>query len=167
MHLRAMEVFLDISSLHMLTRNGSRPSEQVRSTHISTLIYNEAEMSLVLQFGLRAHSASFWGSQVLVAQSRLLLQHPSPQLGSIYHMVHIPSRYHHASTKLKPILAIPIALRVIYRDQFIRGPFHLGAFSLPIATAAVLWIIFISIVFILPQRNVSFFVVVLKIFTRC
>ncbi|KAF5319623.1 hypothetical protein D9619_008815 [Psilocybe cf. subviscida] len=49
--------------------------------------------------------------------------------------------------------AIPIALRVIYRDQFIRGPFHLGAFSLPIATVAVLWIIFISIVFILPQVN--------------
>lgn len=49
--------------------------------------------------------------------------------------------------------AIPIALRVIYRDQFVRGPFHLGAFSYPIAIAAVLWISFISIVFILPQAN--------------
>ncbi|PPQ69401.1 hypothetical protein CVT25_004634 [Psilocybe cyanescens] len=48
---------------------------------------------------------------------------------------------------------IPIALRVIYRDQFVRGPFHLGAFSYPVAIVAVLWIIFISIIFILPQIN--------------
>ncbi|KAF8907053.1 APC amino acid permease [Gymnopilus junonius] len=48
---------------------------------------------------------------------------------------------------------IPIALRVIYRDQFVRGPFHLGAFSYPVAVAAVAWIIFITIAFILPQIN--------------
>ncbi|KAF8966775.1 APC amino acid permease [Flammula alnicola] len=48
---------------------------------------------------------------------------------------------------------IPIALRVIYRDQFVRGPFHLGSFSFPVAITAVLWIAFISIVFILPQIN--------------
>ncbi|KAF9481473.1 APC amino acid permease [Pholiota conissans] len=48
---------------------------------------------------------------------------------------------------------IPIALRVVYRDQFVRGPFHLGAASLPVAIIAVLWICFISIVFILPQVN--------------
>ncbi|KAF8530211.1 APC amino acid permease [Hysterangium stoloniferum] len=48
---------------------------------------------------------------------------------------------------------IPIALRVIYRKNFTKGPFHLGAFSLPISTIAVLWILFISIVFILPQIN--------------
>ncbi|KAF9449207.1 hypothetical protein P691DRAFT_759225 [Macrolepiota fuliginosa MF-IS2] len=48
---------------------------------------------------------------------------------------------------------IPIALRVIYRDRFVRGPFHLGRFSYPIAVGAVLWIAFISIVFILPQVN--------------
>ncbi|KAF8183643.1 APC amino acid permease [Pholiota molesta] len=48
---------------------------------------------------------------------------------------------------------IPIALRVVYRDQFVRGPFHLGAFSFPVAIAAVLWICFISIAFILPQIN--------------
>ena len=80
-------------------------------------------------------------------------------------MVHISSRYHLAPTTSKLFLAIPIALRVIYRDQFVRGPFHLGAFSLPIATAAVLWIIFISIVFILPQINVSFSVAVLTIYS--
>ncbi|KDQ50336.1 hypothetical protein JAAARDRAFT_142165 [Jaapia argillacea MUCL 33604] len=49
--------------------------------------------------------------------------------------------------------AIPIALRVIYRDKFIRGPFHLGKFSYPIAVIAVTWIAFIAIAFILPQIN--------------
>ncbi|PCH34841.1 APC amino acid permease [Wolfiporia cocos MD-104 SS10] len=48
---------------------------------------------------------------------------------------------------------IPIALRVIYRKQFVRGPFHLGSYSYPIATAAVLWICFITIAFILPEEN--------------
>jgi hypothetical protein len=48
---------------------------------------------------------------------------------------------------------IPIALRVIYRKNFVRGPFHLGMFSYPVAIVAVLWIAFISIVFILPQQN--------------
>jgi hypothetical protein len=36
----------------------------------------------------------------------------------------------------------------------VRGPFHLGAFSVPIAVAAVIWIAFIAIVFLLPQANV-------------
>ncbi|KAF7333514.1 APC amino acid permease [Mycena venus] len=49
--------------------------------------------------------------------------------------------------------AIPIALRVVYRDKFVRGPFHLGAFSYPVALSAVVWIAFISIAFILPQVN--------------
>lgn len=48
---------------------------------------------------------------------------------------------------------IPIALRVVYRDRFVRGPFHLGAFSYPVAVVAVLWIGFISIAFILPTAN--------------
>lgn len=51
--------------------------------------------------------------------------------------------------------AIPIALRVVYRTDFVRGPFHLGALSYPIAFAAVTWIGFISIAFILPSLNVS------------
>ncbi|KAH7906726.1 amino acid/polyamine transporter I [Hygrophoropsis aurantiaca] len=49
--------------------------------------------------------------------------------------------------------AIPIALRVVYRKRFVRGPFHLGVFSMPIAIAAVLWIGCIAIVFLLPQAN--------------
>jgi hypothetical protein len=43
---------------------------------------------------------------------------------------------------------------VVYRDKFVRGPFHLGAFSYPVALTAVVWIGFISIAFILPQVNV-------------
>lgn len=55
----------------------------------------------------------------------------------------------------QPILAIPIALRVVYRKDFVRGPFHLGPFSYPVAITAVTWIAFISIAFILPSLNVS------------
>ncbi|KAI0084518.1 APC amino acid permease [Irpex rosettiformis] len=48
---------------------------------------------------------------------------------------------------------IPIALRVIYAKKFVRGPFHLGPFSFPVSITAVLWIVFISIAFILPSEN--------------
>ncbi|KAF9467523.1 APC amino acid permease [Collybia nuda] len=48
---------------------------------------------------------------------------------------------------------IPVALRVIYHKKFVRGPFHLGLFSFPVAIAAIAWIAFISIAFILPQIN--------------
>ena len=52
------------------------------------------------------------------------------------------------------MIGIPILLRVINREDFVRGPFHLGRFSIPIAITAVMWIVFITIVFILPQINV-------------
>ncbi|KAJ4490589.1 APC amino acid permease [Lentinula aciculospora] len=58
-----------------------------------------------------------------------------------------------ATTSLNNSTAIPIALRVIYHADFVRGPFHLGIFSFPIAITAVTWIAFIAIVFILPQEN--------------
>ncbi|KAI3605803.1 amino acid permease [Moniliophthora roreri] len=48
---------------------------------------------------------------------------------------------------------IPIALRIVYHQKFVKGPFHLHKFSFPVAITAVLWIAFISIVFILPQVN--------------
>ena len=38
--------------------------------------------------------------------------------------------------------------------HFVRGPFHLGAFSFPVAIIAVVWIMFIAIVFVLPTINV-------------
>ena len=49
--------------------------------------------------------------------------------------------------------AIPVLLRVVNRSSFVRGPFHLGPFSYPVAVLACLWIAFISIAFILPQVN--------------
>lgn len=60
---------------------------------------------------------------------------------------------HCLGAQLSP--GIPIALRVIYAEDFVRGPFHLGRFSFPVAITAVVWIAFISIIFILPQVNVS------------
>ena len=50
-------------------------------------------------------------------------------------------------------VGIPIALRAIYGKRFKRGPFHLGPFSYPVAVISCLWIVFISIAFILPQAN--------------
>jgi amino acid permease (GABA permease) len=47
--------------------------------------------------------------------------------------------------------AIPILLRLINDDAFIRGPWHLGAWSKPIGWVAVAWVVFISILFCLPQ----------------
>ncbi|KAF9267048.1 APC amino acid permease [Marasmius fiardii PR-910] len=48
---------------------------------------------------------------------------------------------------------IPIVLRVIYRKKFVKGPFHLRVFSFPVAIAAIVWIVFIAIVFVLPEVN--------------
>ncbi|KAF9519895.1 hypothetical protein BS47DRAFT_1374938 [Hydnum rufescens UP504] len=48
---------------------------------------------------------------------------------------------------------IPIFLRLINYKTFQRGPFHLGRWSLVVATVASGWIFFISIVFMLPQVN--------------
>lgn len=48
---------------------------------------------------------------------------------------------------------VPITLRVIYRDAFVKGPFHLGIFSIPVSVIAVVWIALISILFMLPQIN--------------
>ncbi|KIY50136.1 amino acid transporter [Fistulina hepatica ATCC 64428] len=49
--------------------------------------------------------------------------------------------------------AIPIGLRLYNRAAFVRGPFHLGKFSYPIAAIAVTWNAFITIAFILPEEN--------------
>jgi len=46
---------------------------------------------------------------------------------------------------------IPIAIRLWEHKTFVKGPFHLGKFSLPIAAIAVAYIMFITIVFILPE----------------
>ena len=48
---------------------------------------------------------------------------------------------------------IPILIGVINPKGFIRGPFNLGVFSRPVAIVAIGWIIFITVIFCLPQLN--------------
>ena len=48
--------------------------------------------------------------------------------------------------------ALPILLRLFAKD-FQRGPWHLGAWSKPIGVIAVLWVIVISVLFMLPTVN--------------
>jgi amino acid transporter len=46
---------------------------------------------------------------------------------------------------------VPILLRLRAGDSFERGPWHLGRWSRPVGTIAVIWIGIICILFILPQ----------------
>ncbi len=46
---------------------------------------------------------------------------------------------------------IPILLRLLQGERFQRGPWHLGRWSKPVGWIAVVWIGFISILFVLPQ----------------
>jgi amino acid permease (GABA permease) len=48
---------------------------------------------------------------------------------------------------------IPILLRLRAGDTFQRGPWHLGGWSRPVGTIAVIWIVFIAILFCLPQAS--------------
>jgi amino acid permease (GABA permease) len=45
---------------------------------------------------------------------------------------------------------IPILLRLLQGERFQRGPWHLGRWSYIVGWIAVIWIIFISILFVLP-----------------
>jgi hypothetical protein len=104
------------------------------------------------QSGSRVLFHSSWACQVWAA---VLPSQPQPlslPLDCISHTVSYFLRLQNFGLK-QPWIAIPVALRVIYRDKFVRGPFHLGVFSYPVAILAVLWIAFISIVFVLPQAN--------------
>jgi amino acid transporter len=47
--------------------------------------------------------------------------------------------------------AIPVLLRLLQGEKFQRGPWHLGRWSYVIGWIAVVWVVFISILFILPQ----------------
>ena len=49
---------------------------------------------------------------------------------------------------------LPILLRLIAKD-FKPGPWHLGAWSRPIGVIAVVWVIFIAILFMLPTAGLS------------
>lgn len=46
---------------------------------------------------------------------------------------------------------IPVLLRLLAGDRFIPGPWRLGRWSKPIDIIAVLWVAFITILFLLPQ----------------
>ncbi|HEX6509436.1 MAG TPA: amino acid permease, partial [Chloroflexota bacterium] len=45
---------------------------------------------------------------------------------------------------------IPVFLRLLAGDRFVPGPWRLGRWSRPIGTIAVIWVIFITILFMLP-----------------
>ncbi|EKM52368.1 uncharacterized protein PHACADRAFT_260687 [Phanerochaete carnosa HHB-10118-sp] len=47
--------------------------------------------------------------------------------------------------------AIPIAARFLGQNNFQPGPFSLGIFGAPIATASVLWMLFMGVVFLFPM----------------
>ncbi len=48
--------------------------------------------------------------------------------------------------------ALPILLRILAKD-FKPGPWHLGAWSKPIGWIAVIWVVFISVLFMLPTAT--------------
>jgi predicted neutral ceramidase superfamily lipid hydrolase len=46
---------------------------------------------------------------------------------------------------------IPVLLRLLAGERFQRGPWHLGQWSYIVGWIAVIWIAFITILFVLPQ----------------
>ena len=47
----------------------------------------------------------------------------------------------------------PVFLRLRAGDSFQSGPWNLGRWSRPVGTAATIWVVFIAILFLLPQVN--------------
>ena len=45
----------------------------------------------------------------------------------------------------------PVLLRLIVGDKFKKGPWHPGAWGRPLAVISVLWVAFITVLFVLPQ----------------
>jgi amino acid permease (GABA permease) len=48
---------------------------------------------------------------------------------------------------------LPTLLRLLQGDRFQRGPWHLGRWSRPIGVVAVVWVLFITVLFMLPQAS--------------
>jgi len=48
---------------------------------------------------------------------------------------------------------LPILVGLIWPKNFKKGPFDLGMASRPVALIAVLWIMFITVIFCLPELN--------------
>lgn len=54
---------------------------------------------------------------------------------------------------ITPAYAIPIFLRLRYKERFRPGKWHLGRWSVPIGWTAVVWVAFVTVLFCLPQSN--------------
>src|SRR5689334_4686875 len=48
---------------------------------------------------------------------------------------------------------LPTFLRLLQGERFQRGPWHLGRWSRPIGVVAVAWVVFITVLFMLPQAS--------------
>ncbi len=48
---------------------------------------------------------------------------------------------------------LPTLLRLLQGENFERGPWHLGRWSKPIGVVAVAWVVFITVLFMLPQAS--------------
>ncbi|GAB2868063.1 amino acid permease [Lentzea nigeriaca] len=48
---------------------------------------------------------------------------------------------------------LPTLLRLLQGERFERGPWHLGKWSKPIGVVAVAWVVFITVLFMLPQAS--------------
>ena len=48
---------------------------------------------------------------------------------------------------------MPVFLRLLAGDSFKRGPWHLGRWSKPVGTIAVVWVAFVCIILLLPQYS--------------
>jgi amino acid permease (GABA permease) len=48
---------------------------------------------------------------------------------------------------------LPTLLRLMQGERFQRGPWHLGKWSKPVGIIAVVWVVFITVLFMLPQAS--------------
>jgi amino acid transporter len=54
---------------------------------------------------------------------------------------------------ITPAYAIPIFLRVKNRHRFRPGPWNLGSWGVMVGTIAVIWVVFVTVLFCLPQTR--------------
>ncbi|MEU9028131.1 amino acid permease [Streptomyces sp. NPDC048383] len=54
---------------------------------------------------------------------------------------------------ITPAYAIPICLRIRNRHRFQPGPWNLGRWGVPVGAIAVVWVVFVTVLFCLPQSR--------------
>lgn len=54
---------------------------------------------------------------------------------------------------ITPAYAIPVLLRMRKGKEFVRGPWNLGKWSAPINALALVWVAFVTVLFMLPTTN--------------